>query len=45
VNIGLPQKTIIVTPLREPVPQWQPEREPVSVPQEEPVLEPQKVDE
>lgn len=45
MDIGIPQKIITIMPLREPVPQWQPEREPVSVPQEEPVLEPQKVDE
>jgi hypothetical protein len=44
MDIGLPQKTIVVTPLHEPVPQWQPEREPISVPQEEPVLIPEKVD-
>lgn len=49
MDIGQPQKITTVTPLREPVPQWQPqsvpEREPVAVPQEEPVAIPQKVGE
>jgi hypothetical protein len=39
MEIGEPQRTIVVTPLREPVPEWVPEREPISVPQEEPVHE------
>lgn len=43
MNLGEPIRTIIVTPLREPVPQWQPEREPVALPQEEPVEMPEKV--
>lgn len=38
MNIGTPQKTHIVTPQTEPVPQWVPEREPFAVPQTEPVF-------
>lgn len=45
MDIGIPQRIVTITPLKEPVPQWQPEREPISVPQEEPVLLPSRGDE
>lgn len=45
MNIGEPTRIHTIKPQSEPVPQWQPEHEPVSVPQEEPVFaEPQKGD-
>jgi hypothetical protein len=49
MNIGEPQRIHTITPTKEPVPQWQPEKEPWAVPQEEPVfaepiLEPAKVE-
>lgn len=43
MNIGEPVRTIVVTPLREPVPEWRPDEEPVH--REQPVLEPEKVGE
>lgn len=43
MEIGEPIRIVTVRPLQEPVPTW-PGREPISVPQEEPVLEPAKVE-